>query len=152
MWGDDQRLVKVLAVAALAVLAAGVVQDDLPGSSDGDPAPAEARDGAIVVKQVTNNYTEAVEVYVSPVDGRSLVDPFVPMLDRGESAGSASLNCTSQWGEATELRVLVRALEGGDEIADRRVELEDGDCEPGGGTPFDVALLEGGTVSIERVG
>lgn len=101
---------------------------------------------------MANSYTEAVEIYVSPVDGPSLVDPFVPMLDPGESAGPATLNCTSQWGEATELRVLARTLDEGDTLADRRVDLEAGYCRPGGGASFDVALLEDGTVSVERVG
>lgn len=150
MWGDDQRLGRVLTVAAVAVLAVAVLQTDLPSSSDEDAAPAEAGNGSIVVEQVTNNYTDAAQVYVSPVDGPSLVDPFVPLLDRDETAGPATLQCTSQWGEATELRVLARTVDEGDTIADRRVALEPGDCQPGGGAVFDAAVQRDGNVTIAR--
>lgn len=150
MWEDDRWSARVLAVAAIAVMAAGVLQPHLPGWGGGEPTAAEASDGGITVERVTNNYTQPARVYVSPVDGRSVVDPFVPFLEPGESAGPASLDCASEYGTATHLRVLVRAYDEGDTIVDQRVEPESGDCGPDGGAGFDVTVHAGGDVTIER--
>lgn len=149
MWWSDHWLIKVLPVAVLALLAAGALQVYLPSSSNDDPASAEARDGQIVFEQVTNNDTAAVQVYLTPMDGPSAVDVFRMTLEPGESLGPVSLNCTSQWGEGTEARVVVHSLDGGEGMADRRVELEAGDCRPGGGASFDVTVTPDGTLEID---
>lgn len=106
--------------------------------------------GAIEVDSVTNHYPELLKIYVSPVDGDSLVDPFVPLVERGGTAGPATLNCTSEWGEATDLHVVVYSTEEGEKIAERRTPLGPADGEPEGGAAFEVTVTDGGTVTIER--
>lgn len=146
------RAIKVLAAVAVVVVASAVAQIPPLGSDDGEATERESRDGDLKIQSVGNRYTEALQVFVSPVDGDSLVDPFVPMLEPGESSGPATPSCTSEWGRATGLLVLARTTDDGETVAERKVALAPVDCQPDGGAVFDVTVAQNATVSIDRSG
>jgi len=145
-------MAELLAIAAFVLIVTGALQPHLPSITlDESQATDGAPEGGIQVGEVYNNGSRAARIYVSPADERgSLVDPFVPYLEPGDRAGPTTLSCSSEYGTATHLTVQVRPAGETERVAEASRELDPSDCQPGGGTVFDITARADGNGTIER--